>query len=138
MAFEAQGVTLKYPAHSWSGVRCKDGGVVVAIRAADVEVDERGCRCLLWSPVIGSAEGMESASHRERFEHCSLAVRRGAAEAILAHGADAAFDAHEVVALSVVRIGNQYWGKWGAVARAEGGHRFMRPGPAQVVARAAA
>lgn len=138
MAFEAQGVTLKYPAHSWSGVRCKDGGVVVAIRAADVEVDERGCRCLLWSPVTGAVEGMESASHRERFEHCSLAVRRGTAEAILAYGEDAAFDAHEVVALSVVRVGNQYWGKWGAVARAEGGQRFMRPGPAQVVARAAA
>jgi hypothetical protein len=138
MAFEAQGVTLKYPAHSWSGVRCKDGGVVIAIRAADVDVDERGCRCLLWSPVTWSAEGMESASHRERLEHCSLAARRGTAEAILAYGEDAAFDAREVIALSVVRIGNQYWGKWGAVARAEGGYRFMRPGPAQVVARSAA
>jgi hypothetical protein len=115
MAFEAQRVTLNYPAHSWSGVRCKDGRVVIAIRAADVDVDER-----------------------ERFEHCSLAARRGTAEAILAYGEDAAFDAREVIALTVVRIGNQYWGKWGAVACAEGGYRFMRPGPAQVVARSAA
>lgn len=128
MAFGAQGVTLKYPLHSWSGLRGDDGVVVVAIRATDVRVDDYGSSCLLWSPAIDPNGGMERASHLERFEHCSLAVRHGTAEALLAYGKDAAFAADEVIALRVVRIGNQYWAKWGSVARAEDSHRFMLPG----------
>jgi hypothetical protein len=128
LAFEAQGVALKYPLHSWSGLRPDDGVIVVGIRATDVQVDDCGCSCLLWSPATDPSEGMDRASHLERFEHCSLAVCHGAAEALLAYGEDEAFKAGEVIALRVVRIGNQYWAKWGSVARAEYSNRFTLPG----------
>jgi hypothetical protein len=132
MAFAAQGVTLRYPSHSWSGVRGRDGAVVVAIRAADVRVDDHGCSCLLWAPAPGADDGVEWASHRERLDHCSLAARHGTAEALLASGEEAAFDAHEVITLRVQRIGREYWARWGSVARAENSDRFfvlpgMRP-----------
>src|SRR2546426_7160576 len=49
-AFEAQGVTLRYPARSWSGVRFDDGVVVFALRECDVEGHDDGFSCLLWAP----------------------------------------------------------------------------------------
>lgn len=128
MAFQAQGVTLKYPSHSWSGVREDDGVVVVGIRAMDVQVHDWGCSCLLWCPAAGRGGEIERASHRERFEHCLLAVRLGGAEALVAYGQDAAFNAGEVIAMSVVKVGNQYWATWGAVARAEDSTRDPLPG----------
>lgn len=51
-AFSEQGVTLAYPARSWSGVREDDGAVVIGMREAEVHVCADGFRCLLWSPVI--------------------------------------------------------------------------------------
>jgi hypothetical protein len=138
MAFEAQGVTLKYPSHSWSGVRGSDGGVVVAIRATCVQVDDGGCSCLLWSPAIEAKEWMERASHQERLEHCRLAVRHGTAEGLLAYGETAAFDADDVVALLVAKIGTQYWARWGSVARAGNSTRFVLPGMRPAEARFAA
>jgi hypothetical protein len=138
MAFRAQGVTLKYPSHSWSGVRGGDGAVVVAIRATDVQVHDWGCSCLLWSPAIGPGEELERASHQERLEHCFLAVCHGTAEALVAYGQDAAFNAGEVIALSVVKIGNQYWARWGSVARAEDSTRYVLPGMSPAEASLAA
>lgn len=128
MAFAAQGVTLKYPSHSWSGLRGDDGVVVIAVRANDVWVDDWGCSCLLWSPAIEPNDGMEWASHQERLEHCALAVRHGIAEALVAYGKDAVFDADEVITPRVIRIRSQYWAKWGSVARAEKSHRFVPSG----------
>lgn len=130
MAFRAQGITLRYPSHSWSGVRGdgEDGVVVVAIRATDVQVHDWGCSCLLWSPAAGPGEALDRASHQERLEHCLLAVCHGAAEALVAYGQDAGFNADEVIALSVVKIGDQYWARWGSVARAEDSTRYRLPG----------
>jgi hypothetical protein len=127
-AFEAQGVALEHPSHSWSGVRGRDGAVVIAIRAACIQVDDGGCSCLLWSPAIGAEEWMERATHEERLGHCRLAVRLGTAEGLLAHGDDAVFYAGELIALVVVKVGTQYWGRWGSVARAEDSSRFVVAG----------
>lgn len=138
MAFQAQGVTLRYPSHSWSGVREDDGVVVVAIRATDVQVHDWGCSCLLWCPAPRCGEEIERASHQERFEHCLLAVRLGTAEALVAYGQDAAFNAGEVIAMSVVKIGDQYWATWGSVARAEDSTRDPLPGMRSAAANLAA
>jgi hypothetical protein len=127
MAFDAQGVTLRYPSHSWSGVRGTDGAVVIAIRATCIQVDDGGCSCLLWSPAIAAKEWMERASHEERLEHCRLAVRYGAADGLLAYGERAAFDADEVIALLVVKVGDRYWARWGSVARAGNPSRPIVP-----------
>jgi hypothetical protein len=128
MAFESQGVLLEHPSHSWSGVRGSDGAVVVAIHASWIQVGDDGCCCLLWSPANRAEAWMERVSHQERLEHCRLAVRRDAADGLLAYGEEAMFDADEVIALSVAKIGDQYWAKWGSVARAEEASRFIRPG----------
>jgi hypothetical protein len=93
---------------------------------------------LLWSPATGLEGELERASHQERLEHCSLAVRRGTAEALLAYGEGALFDADEAIALLVVRVGTQYWGRWGAAARAENPDRFVRPGVRSAEVRLAA
>jgi len=127
MAFDAQGVTLRYPSHSWSGVRDTDGAVVIAIRATCIQVDDAGCSCLLWSPAVAAKESMERASHEERLEHCRLAVRYGAADGLLAYGDGAAFEADEVIALLVVRVGDLYWARWGSMKRAENPGRSIAP-----------
>jgi hypothetical protein len=111
---------------------------VVAIRATDVQVHDWGCSCLLWSPAIGPSEEIQSASHQERLEHCVLAVCHGTAEALVAYGRDAAFNAGEVIALSVLKIGNQYWARWGSVARAEDSTRYRLPGMSPAEASLAA
>ena len=117
-AFAAQGVLLEYPSHSWSGVRGGDGVVVVAIRASSIRVDDDGCSCLLWSPAIRAEAWLERASHQERLEHCRLAMGQHAADGLLAYGEDATFDAGEVIGLSVAKIGEEYWAKWGSAVRA--------------------
>jgi hypothetical protein len=117
-AFAAQGVRLRHPAHSWSGVRFGDGAVVLAIRASDVRMDDHGCSCLLWERRAGGfARWLDSLGEQERLEHCRLAVRNGGAQGLLVHGEGV--DPLEVIALRVVKLGSAYWAKWGSVARVE-------------------
>ncbi len=104
-AFRAQGVTLKYPARSRSGIRWDDGAVVIAIDAARVRSSADGHRCLLCAPIPEAAADIsDPAIAHERREHCLLAARHG--------GADG-------------RWRGQYWASWGIVARAE--RRALRP-----------
>jgi hypothetical protein len=120
-AFEMRGVTLKYPAHSWGGVRADDGAVILALWAGDIFSDSEGSRCLLWTPYGDSARGsMDDASRQERLEHCRLAVLHGGAEGLLVCGDTAAVDPQIVLALRVVKRGADYWAKWGSATRTIG------------------
>jgi hypothetical protein len=114
-AFAAQGVALKFPARSWSGVRSDDGAVVLAIRAADVIVDEYGCHCLLWAPF---GEDAACPSKQERREHCRLAVLHGAAEGLLAYGDSAEVSPELGFSLRVQQRRGAYWAKWSPTAAA--------------------
>jgi hypothetical protein len=138
IAFAAQGVALKHPWHSWSGVRGGDGAVVIAMRSTDVQVDGSGSRCLLWAPAIGPDAEFEWTSHQERLEHCALATRRGAAEGLVSYGRENVFNPDEVLAVRVVKVGTQYWAKWGAVTRTRRSRRFRMPGTRSADARLAA
>ena len=118
-AFEWRGVTLKFPAFSRSGVRSEDGAVVFAMARAQVRVDVWGCSCPLWVPAAaGGGREMDLASRFERLKHCRLALHHGVAEGFLLDGDDARATSSEVLALRVVKVGEEYWATWGAVARA--------------------
>ena len=70
-AFAGQGVSLRFPARSWSGVREDDGAVVIAIREGEVQSAFDGFRCLLWAPVIeGATEWIDRPAKAERLQHC--------------------------------------------------------------------
>jgi hypothetical protein len=117
-AFKAHGVSLKYPARSWSGVRWVDGVVVIALRDTDVRVEKEGCSCLLWTPVIeGATSWADSPSKQERLEHCRLAVLQGGAEGIMVCGEAALVKADRSLALHVEKRRNEYWATWGWTAR---------------------
>jgi len=117
-AFEAQGVTLRYPARSWSGVRLADGVVVLAMRECDVQAGDQGFSCLLWGPLIeGATEWADRPSKQERLEHCRLAVLHGGAEGLLVCGEAAQVDPDEVLALRVEKRRDEYWATWGSAAR---------------------
>ena len=117
-AFEVQGVALKYPARSWSGVRFEDGMVVFAMREADVQVHDDGYSCLLWTPVIeGATEWVDRPSEQERLEHCRLAVLHGGAEGLLVCGEAAQVDSDAVLALRVAKRDGEYWASWGFTVR---------------------
>ena len=107
-AFEARGVSLKYPSRSRSGVRADDGTVILAIRARDLRRHRRGARCVVWTP--DEARGAKDpASRDELLEHCRLAALRGNAEALLTYGEGAKVDPVVVLPLRVVRRGEEYW-----------------------------
>lgn len=117
-AFDAQGVTLRYPARSWSGVRRSDGVVVLAMREGDVQVYAEGYRCLLWSPVVeGATEWVDRPSKLERLEHCRIAALHGGAEGLVVRGEAAQVDCNAVLALHVEKRGAVYWATWGSADR---------------------
>lgn len=119
-AFYSQGVLLTFPARSRSGVRSDDGVVVFAMPANAVRVHDWGCVCPLWVPADGVDEGtLNRAVNEEVLEHCGLAVRHGGAEGFLVYGDASLAHASEILALRVVKLGKEYWAKWGAAARAE-------------------
>lgn len=113
-AFAARGVTLRYPDRSWSGVSARDGAVVLAMRTVDVHVDDNGSSCLLWARLMDWVHG---PSKQERLEHCRLAMLRGTAEGLLDYGEAAGVNPDEAVSLRVIRIGGEYWAKWGSATR---------------------
>ena len=110
-AFSAQGVTLRYPAASWSGVRGDDGMVVFAILAEDVIVDDQGSRCLLWSPALGR---QRSLVKEERLRHCILALGHGHAESVLAFAGGLEVDPTLLLSIRVARHRKEYWAQWPA------------------------
>src|SRR5689334_1676614 len=99
-AFGEQGVVLKYPSASWSGVRGVDGMVLFAVRAEEVVVDADGSRCLLWAP---DRVQTACAVNAERLEHCMLALRHGQAEGMLAFQNGAEIDPRFVLSMRVER-----------------------------------
>jgi len=116
-AFRSRGVSLKFSARSRSGLSADDGMVVFAMPAALVRTSDWGCSCLLWDPA-GVRRPMDAASDVERLAHCRLAVRHGIAEGFLLDQYEMAATAPELLTLLVVRAGEEYWARWGAVARA--------------------
>jgi hypothetical protein len=55
----------------------------------------------------------------ETLRHCRLAMRHGVAEGFLLGTNDAPVERHQLLALRVMRAGEEYWAKWGCVTRAE-------------------
>ena len=110
-AFKAQGVVLKYPSRSRSGIRWEDGVVVFALEEADVRASAAAFRCLLWSPVSQSRGVGGGPGLKERGEHARLAARRGSADGLLVkYGA--VVDANTVLTLRVERRRGEYWASW--------------------------
>lgn len=119
-AFRWHGVALTFPARSRSGLRGDDGMVVFAMHAAAVRVDECGCVCPLWLPADGEREStLDRAISEELLEHCRLAARHSIAEGFLLYGDAALAQVSPLLALRVVKAGEEYWARWGSVARAK-------------------
>jgi hypothetical protein len=128
--FHSQGVTLESQSRSTSGVRDDDGMVVFAMSLARVRVDPWGCSCQLWAARNGL---LEDALSMETLRHCRLAVQHGLAEGFLVGSDEAPMKRQALLALRVVKVGREYWAKWGQVARLDpacatasyGGARFQ-------------
>jgi len=119
-AFEAQGVTLRYPARSWSGVRFDDGVVVFALRECDVEGHDDGFSCLLWAPSIeGTTQWVDRPSRQERLEHCRLALVHGGADGLLVCGDAGLVEPDAILALRVEKLRDEDWATWGLAARTQ-------------------
>ena len=120
-AFVEQGVSLRFPARSWSGVRADDGAVVIAIREGEVQSAFDGFRCLLWAPVIeGATEWIDRPVKAERLQHCRLALLNGGAEGLMVGGARGEVNAGSVLELRVELREGEYWAFWGSIACAYG------------------
>ena len=126
-AFGEQGVALKYPSASWSGVRADDGMVLFAVRAEDVIADATGSRCLLWASFCNGAYSRASA---ERLQHCIRALHRGIAEGMLAFENGTQIDATTVLCMRVERYRGEYWAKWDS-AVLEFSSSLQRPAPSR-------
>lgn len=107
--FRSHGVTLESPMRSRSGLRDEDGVAVFAMPKERVSMDAWGSSCLLW--VEGDAE--------ETLNHCKLAVQQGLAEGFLLDRDQAPMGRQALLALRVVRIGGEFWARWGNSVRAE-------------------
>ncbi len=114
--FQSHGVTLESQSRSRSGVREEDGMVVFAMPAARVSMDPWGCSCLLWA---GSNRSLDDVVSVETLRHCRLAVGHGVAEGFLLDRDQAPIERQELLGLRVVKVGTEYWARWGNAARAE-------------------
>jgi hypothetical protein len=110
-AFKAQGVVLKYPSCSRSGIRWEDGVVVFALEETEVRASAGGFRCLLWSPGSQSRDVGAGPGLKERREHARLAACRGSADGLLVKSG-AVVDADAVLTLRVERRRGEYWASW--------------------------
>ena len=137
-AFGAQGVTLSDP-HSWSGLRDDDGGVVIAIRRADVRATGDGFCCLLWSPLEERRhDGSGEPRMEERLAHCRLAARAGTADGLMVDGSAEEVQLGSLLTMRVDKRQNRYWARWGSVARFGGRPRASSWTGERVPAMAAA
>ena len=114
--FHLHGVTLQYQSRSRSGVRDDDGMIVFAMPAERVSVDAWGCSCLLWA---SSNRLLHDTLSVETLRHCRLAVQQGVAEGFLIDRDQAPAAPRELLELRVVKVGTEYWARWGNAARAE-------------------
>lgn len=120
-AFAEQGVSLRFPARSWSGVRADDGMVVFALREREVQSAFDGFRCLLWAPLIeGATEWIDRPAKDERLQHCRLALLNRGAEGLVVGGPRGEVNACSVLELGVELREGEYWAFWGSVACAYG------------------
>ena len=108
--FHLHGVTLESQSRSRSGVRDYDGMVVFAMPADRVSVDAWGCSCRLWA---GSNRLLDT------LRNCRLAMEHGVAEGFLIDRDQAPIEPPELLSLRVVKVGTEYWARWGSAARAE-------------------
>jgi hypothetical protein len=126
-AFKAQGVSLKFPVHSRSGIRWDDGTVVIAIEESDVHASADGFFCRLWTPVFEMrAAAVNWPSMQERLEHCRLGARHGGADGLLIQRG-ALVEADVVLTLHVERRRSEYWASWGSSACARRGALLPSP-----------
>ena len=114
--FRSHGVTLECQARSRSGVREEDGMVVFAMPVERVRMNAWGCSCLLWT---GFDRLLDDAISVETLGHCQLAVQQGVAEGFLLRSDHAPMELEALLELRVVKIGREYWAKWGHAVRAE-------------------
>lgn len=114
--FHSHGVALESESRSKSGVREEDGIVVFAMACERVSVDAWGCSCLLWT---SSNRESHDALCLETLRHCKLAVQQGVAEGFLLDRNQAPVEGPELLALRVVKIGTEFWARWGTSARAQ-------------------
>ena len=114
--FHSHGVALESESRSRSGVREEDGVVVFAMPSERVSVDAWGCSCLLWT---ASNRVRDDLLSLETLRHCRLAVQHGVADGFLLDRDQAPIGGPELLALRVVKIGTEFWARWGAAARAQ-------------------
>lgn len=114
--FQSHGVALESQSRSRSGVRGEDNMVVFAMAAERVRVEAWGCSCLLWARCDSLPDDALSV---ETLRHCRLAVQHGVAEGFLLDSDQAPIERQKLLALRVVRLGTEYWARWGNAARAE-------------------
>jgi hypothetical protein len=129
-AFRAQGIRLKFPTRSRSGIRWEDGAVVIAMDRRDVQSSAEGFRCRLWRPVHERrAPGADWPILKERYEHCRLAARHGSAEGLLIEKGGLV-ESDALLTLVVERRGAEYWASWGTTALRQRGLHQIPPEPA--------
>ena len=114
--FQSQGVALKSAFHSTSGIRHDDGMIVFAMAVVRVRFGAWGCSCLLWTV---KDHLVDDAGSLERLRHCRHALRQGVAEGFLLGKNNAPLERAELLTFRVVRCAQEYWARWGQVARAE-------------------
>ena len=114
--FHSHGVALESMSRSRSGVREEDGIVVFAMPSERVSVDAWGCSCLLWP---GSNRLPDDALSLETLRHCRLALQQGLAEGFLLGRDQAPIEGPELLAVRVVKIGTEFWARWGTAVRAQ-------------------
>ena len=121
-AFEMHGVAVRHRLWSRGGIR-KDGVVVLAVVAEEVQKAEGTDSYLLWAPNVGDARPWsDTPGGQERLEHCRIALERGAAEGLLIYGKRAAgappkdegtsagrVDADTTLSFRVEKRGEEYW-----------------------------
>lgn len=116
-AFSAEGVTLRDPQLSWSGIRDADGAVVIAIRRTDIQRTPHGFRCLLWSPLDERERGCSAEPRmEERLIHCRLALLIGAADGLEVCGSPHYVQSGSLLAMQVEKWDQQYWATWRSAA----------------------
>ena len=124
-AFQMHGVALRSRIWSRGGVR-GDGGVMLTVRADEVQKADGTSSCLLWAPNVGeSRPWSDSPAGKERLEHCRIALERGSAEGLLLYrrlekgveakdelSRDDRVDAQTVLKLKVEKRADEYWATW--------------------------
>ena len=135
-AFTAQGVTLRDPQRSWSGVRDADGAVVIAIRKSAIQATDRGFRCLLWAP-LGERQETDEPRMEERLAHCRLALLVGNADGLVVSGTDQV-QPGSLLAMEIEKWHEQYWATWrfAAPIAIRPGKASWRSEPAELLAAA--